>query len=688
MAMTPTMVPVEQYVVEMLGGLDQKTPTLKVPPGMVRDAVNFEVEPTGGYTRIAGYERIDGRASPSDAAYIIIQVVSFTNTPVVGQTLTGGTSGATGTIIAVLSPYVALTSVTGTFTTTEVVSVGATTIGTATTQTVTISALLNAQYINLAADVYRALITLVPGSGTIRGIVSATFSGVHRLYAFRDNVTGTFTDIYKSTTSGWTAVPFFNEVSFTAGGTATPADGDTVTQGGNTATIKRVMLQSGTWAGSSAAGRLIITTPAPANFAAGAATIGATSLTLSGVQTAITLATGGKFQFDLGNFAGQAITRRIYGSDGANRCFEFDGTTLAPIASGFTPDTPTYIAVHRNHLFIGIGSSIGNSGVGTPYNWTALAGGAEIAVGDTVTGLKVLPGNQASPSMLVSTRNGLNVLYGTAATGSNPWSIVSFNTDTGAMPYSLQNFNRTYMLDDRGVVDLETVQAYGNFRQATLTQNLQTFINEKRSLLTYSATSKDRSQYRLFFSDKSGLYVSIINGKLLGCMPVLFANAVSCAWQSEDLNGDDVSYFGSTNGMVYQLDKGSSFDGTNIDAYFVMNWNAMGSPRLLKRYRKLALEVQGTAYAAFSVGYQLGYGSSEIDQPNPSNYTSSFSAAYWDAMVWDAFTWDGSTLAPSEIEMSGTAENYQATISTTTDYLYAFTINSMIVQYSMRRRMR
>ena len=688
MPTTVTMAPVKEYIVEMLGGLDQKTPTLKVPPGMVRDAVNFEVEPTGGYTRVAGYERADGRASPSDAAYIIIQVVSFTNTPVVGQVLTGGTSGATGTIIAVLSPYVALTSVTGTFTTTEVVSVGATTIGTATTQTVTISTLLNAQYINLAADVYRALITAVPGAGTIRGIVSATFSGVHRLYAFRDNVTSTFTDLYKSTTSGWTAVPFFSEVSFTAGGTATPADGATVTQGANTATIQRVMLQSGTWAGSTAAGRLIITAPAPANFASGAATIGATSLTLSGVQTAITLATGGKFQFDLGNFAGQAITRRIYGSDGVNRCFEFDGTTLAPIATGFSPDAPTYIAVHRNHLFVGIGSSIANSGVGTPYNWTALAGGAEIAVGDTVTGLKVLPGNQASPSMLVTTRNGLNVLYGTAAAGTNPWSIVSFNTDTGAMPYSLQNFNRTYMLDDRGVVDLETVQAYGNFRQATLTQNLQTFINEKRSLLTYSTTSKDRSQYRLFFSDNSGLYVSIINGKLLGCMPVLFANAVSCAWQSEDLSGDDVSYFGSTNGMVYQLDKGSSFDGNNIDAYFVMNWNAMGSPRILKRYRKVALEVQGTAYAAFSLGYQLGYGSSEIDQPNPSDYTSSFSAAFWDAMVWDAFTWDGSTLAPSEIEMSGTAENYQVTINTTTDYLYAFTINSMIVQYSMRRRMR
>ena len=688
MPTTITMAPVKEYIVEMAGGFDQKTPTLKVPPGMVRDAVNFEVEPTGGYTRIAGYERTDGRTSPSSATYSIVQVVSFTTTPVVGQTLTGSTSGATGTIIAVVSPYMAVTQASGIFVAAESVTTASGTIGTVTAQTVTISTLLNAQYINLAADVYRALIAVVPGTGAIRGIVGATFSGVFRLYAFRDEVTGTYTELYKSTTSGWTAVPFYREVSFASGGATTPADGATLTQGGNTATIKRVMLQSGTWAGSTAAGRFIVTTPAPSAFAAGAATIGGINVTLAGADTAITLLSGGTFSFNLGNFAGQITTRRVYGADGVNRCFEFDGTTLAPISTGFSPDTPTHIEIHRNHLFVGIGSSIANSGVGTPYNWTALAGAAEIAVGDTVTGLKVLPGNQTTPSMLVTVRNALNILYGSAAAGTNPWSIVTFNTETGAIPYSLQSLSRIYMLDDRGVVDLEAVQAYGNFRQTSLTKNVQDFLNDKQSLFTSSSINKDRSQYRIFFSDLSGLYISLINGKFLGCMPVRFAHAVTVAWQSEDASGKDVSYFGSTNGMVYQLDKGSSFDGNNIDAYFVLNWNAMKSPRLHKRFRKVALEVQGVAYAAFSFGYQLGYGSTEIDQPDPTSYASSFNAAYWDTMTWDAFTWDGATLAPTEVEMAGTAENYQATFSSTTDYLYAFTINSMIVQYSMRRRMR
>jgi len=135
------MVPVLDQVVVLKGGLDQQSPTLSLPPGRVRDSVNYEIEPTGGYTRIAGYERVDGHAAPSASAYAIVQVTSFTNTPTVGQTLTGFTSGATGQIIAIESSYLVLTLLTLTFTTTEVVKVGGTTIGTATPQTVVISSL-------------------------------------------------------------------------------------------------------------------------------------------------------------------------------------------------------------------------------------------------------------------------------------------------------------------------------------------------------------------------------------------------------------------------------------------------------------------------------------------------------------------------------------------------------------------
>ena len=683
------MAPVQDQVVVLRGGLDLKTPTLSLPPGRCRDAVNFEIEPTGGYTRIGGYERVDGQTAPSSASYSIVQVTSFVNTPTVGQTLTGNSSGATGQIIALGSNYIILTLVTLSFTTIEVVKVGATTIGTATSLTVSISSLLNAQYLNAAADVYRALITAVPGSGAIRGVVSAVISGTFKLFAFRDNAGGTFVDIYVASAGGWVQVTLFDEVSFTLGGVTAPAEATTLTQGANTATIKRVVLESGTWASGTAAGRFIITAPAPASFVAGAATIGAITCTLSGAESPITIPAAGTYEFDLGNFAGQAASRRIYGANGVGYCFEFDGTVYVPIHTGFSPDAPTHIAVHRNHLFVGVGSSVGNSGIGLPYNWTALAGAAEIAVGDTVNGLKVQPGMQTTPTLLITSRNGLHMLYGTSATGSNPWSLVTFNTDTGGVGRSLQNLDQSYLLDDRGVMALRTAQEFGNFLQASLTQNIQQFIANNRAAFVASSINKDKSQYRLFFSSGYGLYTTVVNGKPFGSMPILFPNPVTCAWQGENAAGDPVSYFGSSNGMVYQLDKGSSFDGEVINATLLLNIDFIKSPRVRKRYRRGSVEIQGTSYAAFSFGYSLGYGTTEINQPNPDSYTANLSSVpMWDSFIWDQFNWDGLILSPSEVEMRGTAENYQLTIRSETDYIYPFTINSTIVHYSNRRRVR
>lgn len=676
----------------MAGGLDLLTPVLSLRPGYVRDAVNFECAPTGGYARIGGYERFDGRARPSDATYQIIQVTSFTNVPAVGDTLTGNTSGATGQIIAVSTGnlYMAITLVVGAFTTSEVVKVGATTIGTATPATVSISSLLNAQYLNLAADVYRALIGAVPGSGPVRGVVSAVFSGTRKVYAFRDNAGATACVLHENSGSGWTAVTMYNEVSFTLGGATVPADGATLTQGANTATIKRVVHESGSWGANTAAGRFIVTTPAPGNFAAGAATIGAINVTLGGVQTAITLATGGKYEFDKGNFAGQLSTRRIYGCDGVNKGFEFDGTVYVPIKTFAATDTPKHVRVHNQALFFFIGASAMISGPGVPYKFNSTDGGAEIAVGDTVTGSLVQPGSQDTPALGIFSRNLSHILYGTAASGSNPWKVVTFAWATGAFDYMQQNLDRSYFLDDRGIISFQAAQEYGNFTQASLTNNIQPFITEKRSNSVYSCTCRDKSQFRTFFSDGSGLFTTIVNGKLLGNMPIQYPNAIYCAWSDEDATGNEEMFVGAaTGGMVYQLDRGSSFDGANIDARIVLNWHSMKSTRIRKRYRRASLEMQGSFYAAIQFGYSLGYGSERISQPTQASYPASFAGeSLWDVVFWDQFIWDGATLLPTEVEMRGTAENVQFTILSTTDYIYPFTLNSLTTHYTMRRGLR
>lgn len=684
----PGMSKVLYDTVYLRGGWDLSTPTIELYPGSLRDVQNFEMTATvaSGYQRIAGYERYDGQASPSNATFSLVQLASFTNVPTVGQTLTGGTSGATGKILAVTATYIIITRLTLAFTDTEAVLVGATPIGTAVPRTVTLSALLSAQYIQLAADEYRTDVLAVPGSGPVRGVVSHIVSGADVVYAFRNNAGGTAVEIYKSSSSGWTLVPFYYEVSFTVGGATTPVDGATLTQGAVTATIKRVVHQTGSWAGT-AAGRFIITAPGGGNFAAGAATIGAVNVTLSAIQTAITMLPGGTFEFDIDNFSGQSTTIRIYGCDGVNRGFEFDGDTFVPITTGATTDAPTHLRVHKKQLFFAFGSSVIHSAIGAPFKWAAVDGASEIACGDVVTNLMGQPSASTTAALGITTRTDTLILYGTSIAD---WNLVSLNNGVGGIQRTGELLTQSYWMSSQGVIDMRSTQAYGNFRQSTISTNIQDYFVAQRGNIVCSALNRTKNQYRLLFADGAVLMFTIVNGKLAGITKGLYFHPMSCAWSSESSALEERVFCGAKNsGYVYRMDTGSSFDGEAIEAYLVFNWNAIRNPRIKKRFRRTSIEMQGNFYAGFEFGYALGYGSEKIIQPPAANYTSTFTGApAWDDFVWDAFNWDGVTLGPSELRTTGRAENIQVTLRCATNYIQPFTVNSLIFHYSMGRGLR
>lgn len=672
------------------GGLDLTTPSLRLQPGALRDVLNFECAPFGGYSRVEGYERIDGRASPSAAVTSIVQVAALINAPTPGQTVTQASSGATGSIIAVVTaptPYIVLTQVTGVFNNTNPLSTpGPVAIGNATAQTISLDAKTKAIYTALAADVYRALIQRVPGSGPILGVVAMAFLGVDQLYAFRANPGNTAALLYKASPAGWVLVPYYNLASFTAGGTAVPLDGDILTQGGVTATIKRVMWQSGAWAGS-AVGQFVVTNPSGGNFAAGAATTtsGAT-LTLSGVQAPITMAAGGRFEFEKCNFSGQLITRRIYGVDGVNPAFEFDGETLAPISTGLFPDRPSHIRFHKNFLFLSQEASLIFSAPGNPFKWSAVDGAGEIATGDTVTGMITLPGSQTTATLGVFLHSNTAFLYGTDPTTFN---FTPFNTGIGGVPYSIQNLFDTFFLDDLGVVTLKTTLNYGNFLPSTLTKNILPFIARERGNLVASSVNRGKSQYRLFFGDGYALYCTILNQQYLGSGLVLYPDTISCVDTTKLTTDTEASYVGSEDGFVRQLDVGTSFDGAEIPAYFTTAWDPVKSPRILKRFRAASIEVQGDSYAQIQFGYQIGWNSDQLAQlPAVDLPLNLGTVPHWDEFVWDEFVWDGSGLTPTDVDATGTAENIRVTVSSGTNYIAAYTIDSIIFHYSMRRGMR
>lgn len=667
--------PVRYGVVELQGGYDLVTPTLSLVAGAVRDALNFEISVTGGYSRIRGYERVDGRPAPSVAQYLVL-VVSATAGVAVGNTVNNAPGTATAVVIAVTSSTVVVTKTVNTFSVAETLKVGATPIGTITQVGIGVTSLQNAQYAAAAADVYRADITAVPGSGAVRGV--CYYGG--NLYAWRDNVGATALAIYKATSTGWSAVTLLNELSFTAGSGAQPAEGATITKGAVSAVVRRVVLESGTWGAGTAAGRFIIDNPSGGSFTAGAFTAGVVA-TAGGAQTAITLLPGGRVRTRLGSFGGGTGANRIYGCDGVNRGFEFDGTVLVPINTGMAVDRPTRLAIHNGRLFFAFGPSLQFSVIVAPYQWSAVIGAGEIAMNDDITDLLSLPGDQSGSALLIASRKNTKILYGTS-------QLSDYTVGIGVLPDTAQRMEQTYGFSERGVIALDATQNFGNFDTSTLTLNLRPFIQGRRTLATAGGLNRDKSQYRVFFSDGYGLYLTVINGKYSGAMPVFFPNAVACWSEGESPDGAETSFFGSTNGFVYRLDAGTSHDGTAIDYYFLTNYNAIGSPRIKKRFMRASIEATGESYASFGFSYELGYATSEITQPGSTDYALPFASVNWDSFTWDNFVWDGKTLGPSEVEMSGTAENVAIRIGGRSAIFDAFTINSVILHYIPRRGLR
>lgn len=84
------------------GGLDLETPALSLGKGSLIGCQNYECDIQGGYRRIDGYERFDGRVLPSEAKYHILAFDDGLNEVFQDDRIIGASSSATGRIVDVV----------------------------------------------------------------------------------------------------------------------------------------------------------------------------------------------------------------------------------------------------------------------------------------------------------------------------------------------------------------------------------------------------------------------------------------------------------------------------------------------------------------------------------------------------------------------------------------------------------
>ncbi|MDT8364291.1 MAG: hypothetical protein RQ714_06550, partial [Nitrosomonas sp.] len=674
---------VQTRVILLGGGLDLESPMMSVGEGYALEADNFEPNLNGGYRKMAGFERLDGKLSPSEQAYYTIKVAD-SSVITVGDTITGGTSGAQAAVVikddslnllgvALLTPGFAVGE-----------TVGTTTVAVPESISNYPDEKTSAAWELAAQDYYRSLIQPVPGTGPVLGV----WHWLGKSYAWRSN--GSVAVMYESSITGWQAVTLYRLLQWDGGVLAEGGllEGDTITgaTSGATATVKRFVKVSGAYGGS-AAGYLVVDVTGAfvdgENIQKGAVTL----FTANGADEAIEFALGDNY-FDFVNhsFSGDASSYFMYGCDGVNRAFEWDGSVLTPIVTGNAVDAPTLIEAHTNHLFLSFGSSLNNSAPEDPLIFNAILGSAEIAVGETIRSLKSVTGD----ALLVATDRGVQGLYGQ---NIDNWTLQIISIDGGDVADTLDVIGSPMMITQRGIQRVDPTDRFGNFESSTVSRRINPLLNNWLSIKTIIGTNiiRDKNQYRIYFSDGSG--ITLTADQLFGQAQLpqftTFRRDTffpSCLASVSKAGGREVVLFGAENGYVYQEEKGNSNDGEAMQYALRLPFHHLGSPAVRKSFKWLDIEsdVERTADLRVSYEYSDGAGHTSVS-PIQNQEFQGGSRAFWDEGNWSEFNWSDGIISRENLSMTGAGHNVSVLFFGNNATTAPFTINAITYQYLPRR---
>jgi hypothetical protein len=624
---TTGLMPIQVQTSLMAGGLDLATPPIALPSGRAIAAANYEPD-VAGYTSMGGYERFDGRPRPSDTD---------------NQTLVAERRDAIGA---------------------------------------------------------------VPGTGPVRGV----WVFDENIYAFRDQANGT-AGMFRATAGGWTQVVFGSVLQF-ASGTVEFVQNEYAIgmSSGAMGQIDRIIVREGAWDGT-ASGYLIVShvvgTFIEENIAgseSGGAAIGYPLLPIN-------IAGGGRFDFCTHNFYGAASRTHMYFVNGVDTAFEFNGSVLSPIQTGITAgtsreivylladnedtilaangdsiimsalfDSPSFVTHFQNHLFLGYTSgTVLNSALGEPLEFQTTLGAGEIAFGNAITGLLTA----AVTSLVIFGQNRIDYLTGQDST---TFTLNALTDQAGAQPYTAQMLDTPVYLDDGGVHSISTSAAFGDWRMGSLTQLIERLVRQKLQsgvLATASMVVKAKDQYRLFWEDGTGvtMYVGRKNPEAL---PFQLPVRVYCACSGETENGEgDRLFVGCQDGYVYEMNRGTSYDGNAIDSYIRLPFTAAGSPMQHTRWLKVSFELDTPDDITMGVAFHTDY--ARGDNGALTNVDVDAGTAIITADSYGSIDWAQPIEGRLEYHLAGVGPNIAATLVHASAVARQHTLSSQTYNFSRRR---
>ena len=477
------------------------------------------------------------------------------------------------------------------------------------------------------------------------------------------------------------------------GGTVEIKENDTIVgaTSGATAKVKKIQIASGAWSTDDAAGYLSVISNTGtwtdgekiqvigsdrADINGSGQPASQTIAIADGTQYAQTLQPNGTYNFVNFNFQGTDGLEKMYGANNVDNAFEFDGTTFLKIYTGMDTDTPKYVEAYKNHLFLTFPKgSLQNSSLQLPTIFSTTAGAAEVVVGDEITGLSI----ESKDAMAVFGRNNIYVFYGTS---SADWNLTTFYHGAGAVDSTVQKMHTTIFLDDRGVTSIGATLNYGDFKQSIISQKVDPLVQKYKDNVATSLRVRDKNQYRLYFTDKTGIAMTFINGRNEGILPFTLADQIVCSCSAEDSNGDEILYGGFDDGYVRKIDSGTSFDGATVASFVRLAYFHYGTPQLKKRFREILLELAADTSTTLNIYPDFNYGDTTV--PTSTTYDVTVTNDEWNVDDTQNDSLGVAVVDKARARIRGQGENMGILIKNSSIYDKPVTLQGAVIQYSDR----
>lgn len=387
------------------------------------------------------------------------------------------------------------------------------------------------------------------------------------------------------------------------------------------------------------------------------------------------------------NFFGGKDTLRMYIGDGVNPAQEYD-PVLHTLTLAADSGPVGFVAAFNERLIMSsTGGTFLASVAGDPLNLDGTLNAVEIGVGDEITGFAVT----ASDNLAIYTIRTTWGLTGTGpladSAGQAAWRLQMISQNAGSKPHCIAQTDDVFASDNRGIGVLSRTQKLGGFSSSTITDEIQPLFKRISADATCATTIRSSNQMRFYYGN-TGLVASQVEfnangntGIRYGMTETFYPEKVLCVSTEEDLEGSELSFFGSESGYVYQMDKGRSFDGKDIEVKVTLQFNHFKSPSVNKRFMGLSLEALLMEPTDFDVDYIMNDGTRSFEY-RTANFEDGSSV--WGSSEFGSALFGARPLSRDKVSLKGTGYNLQLTFSRNSRTSAQAVLTGYTIRYTQR----